>query len=901
MRLKLSRFDIAASTTIFLFFWAVYLYTLAPGILFEDTGEFALSLFSLGVSHPPGYPLYTLLGPLFNFLPFASPAFCANIISAFLGALGISVLYFACRSFGFSSTAAAPAAVACGVSLTIWSQSIISEVYSLKLLLDALMLYAIGRMAAGRTRWIAAGGLIAALTAANHYTSLVAFLPVWLLFAVTTAKTKAVRIIGTMATAALALVSLTILYASIPLRAAAGPAFNWQNPATVQTFFKHIERTQYEHWEQQLSFHLPTVLKYVAGFFNHLPMEFNVILLFIAIFGFALLLSSRLRESAALLWLFLVQSVGVMLIVRFHYNELGLSVVRVFYIGAYIAVAIMIAAGIDGIINRLDAFRTKTPGVIVSIAALVAAVAPLHGNFIANNISKDNRTSVFARDILRFLPRDAVLYLKGSHFTIPIMYTMDTGNLRSDILQIDMTGNLLQETIKDIYGKNYNQREIEAVIDEVYRKFENKRIQAFTTPRLFEGLPADFKLRGPFYYLADEPSCNFVGWNSDAYGYKPGGDKNRDYETRQLGAFFQARKAECDFMNGDHKSAFDELDKAVASMPGSANTMLFAGQLADRYGFRNIAAMYYNKALALDPTFTDALLQLGQMMIEVQGRETPENRNFVSAEEYFKKALAVSPGNVQARLALANIAVQNRDFATAEDYYKKLLEEFPENILIYNNLANLYIKTRRINEASKLYETALAYDPDSALTNLNYGSFLIDTGRTDRAFELLRKHIAIMPQSSYGHYNLGLAFHKIGDYNNSVIHYRKAVEIEPKLAQAWTNLISVLLEMDNLREAAATADKSPEPALHWQGIVKQLVSADMSDRALNLLKTSHGPVEAWAAFIILNIQKGRINEAGAAINAMEPLYGDNHADLLKELKDKLAEARSALEPVGGSK
>jgi hypothetical protein len=41
---------------------ALYLVTLAPDVLPADNGEFQLVAAVLGVAHPPGYPLHTLLG-----------------------------------------------------------------------------------------------------------------------------------------------------------------------------------------------------------------------------------------------------------------------------------------------------------------------------------------------------------------------------------------------------------------------------------------------------------------------------------------------------------------------------------------------------------------------------------------------------------------------------------------------------------------------------------------------------------------------------------------------------------------------------------------------------------------------------------------------------------------------
>jgi len=46
-------------------FW-IYVKTLAPTVSFFDSGELISAVHSLGVAHPPGYPLYVLLGWLFS-------------------------------------------------------------------------------------------------------------------------------------------------------------------------------------------------------------------------------------------------------------------------------------------------------------------------------------------------------------------------------------------------------------------------------------------------------------------------------------------------------------------------------------------------------------------------------------------------------------------------------------------------------------------------------------------------------------------------------------------------------------------------------------------------------------------------------------------------------------------
>lgn len=73
----------------------LYLATLAPSIvtLFDDSLEFQLVTYQLGIAHPTGYPLYTLLGKLFTFIPVGNIAYRVNLMSAVFGAATVALLF----------------------------------------------------------------------------------------------------------------------------------------------------------------------------------------------------------------------------------------------------------------------------------------------------------------------------------------------------------------------------------------------------------------------------------------------------------------------------------------------------------------------------------------------------------------------------------------------------------------------------------------------------------------------------------------------------------------------------------------------------------------------------------------------------------------------------------------
>jgi hypothetical protein len=81
---------------IFVFISALilYLYTMAPTASFWDPGEFIAAAYGLEVNHPPGAPLFLLVGHLFSmFLPKHLVAPAVNFVSVLTSSLTIMLLY----------------------------------------------------------------------------------------------------------------------------------------------------------------------------------------------------------------------------------------------------------------------------------------------------------------------------------------------------------------------------------------------------------------------------------------------------------------------------------------------------------------------------------------------------------------------------------------------------------------------------------------------------------------------------------------------------------------------------------------------------------------------------------------------------------------------------------------
>jgi hypothetical protein len=123
--------------------FALYLLTLAPSTAMWDTSEYMAAAYTLGLPHPPGNPLFVLLGRVFSVLPIA-PAVATriNVLAALSSATAAAMWFLVAErvTAGWFSLrwqrwmAGALAVIIGGTAFTVWNQSVVNEkVYTVSL------------------------------------------------------------------------------------------------------------------------------------------------------------------------------------------------------------------------------------------------------------------------------------------------------------------------------------------------------------------------------------------------------------------------------------------------------------------------------------------------------------------------------------------------------------------------------------------------------------------------------------------------------------------------------------------------------------------------------------------------------------------------------------------------
>ncbi len=150
--------SIAGLSFIGIAFFLLYVATLAPDILPADSGEFQLVAAELGVAHPPGFPLYTLIANLFTRLPIGpSAAYRVNLLSAVISAFTLILVYLSVYELTRSVAAALLSALALGTATTFWAQATTANIRALNGLFVALALFALFMLAGEKLRLSSSG------------------------------------------------------------------------------------------------------------------------------------------------------------------------------------------------------------------------------------------------------------------------------------------------------------------------------------------------------------------------------------------------------------------------------------------------------------------------------------------------------------------------------------------------------------------------------------------------------------------------------------------------------------------------------------------------------------------------------------------------------------------------
>ena len=447
------------------FVFIIYMFTLAPSVVQIDSGELATVQATLGIAHPTGYPLFTMLGYIFSLIPLPfTKIFQLNILAAIYCSAAVGVFTYTIKycldnlsSFKtrksikkeqskkekkkskeqnstekaieipeyFKLLTAVFGGLTLAFSRTFWFQGTSVEVYSLHLLLITLVLLFLLKAYVKSfendklSHWLVFSFFLS-LGFTNHLTTLM-ILPgtAYLYFSrykFNTASFKKLALMILLFAAVLAAV-----YSYLPLRASQNPILNWGNPVDWERIYRHITGRQYQVW---LFTSFDSAGKQFSHFWSILPFEFfvGVVLALIGLFV-------SIFKSRVLAWFILITFVFTLL----YSINYDIHDIDSYFLLSFVMLAFFAAFGALKILEM----KTLQKNLAIIILAVVIAIQ-LFFNFRDVNQSNVHTYEDYTKAVMNTVPENSIIFsYQWDYFISASYYYQFIENYRRDITIID--------------------------------------------------------------------------------------------------------------------------------------------------------------------------------------------------------------------------------------------------------------------------------------------------------------------------------------------------------------------------------------------------------------------------------------------------------------------------------
>ncbi|HZE59505.1 MAG TPA: DUF2723 domain-containing protein [Burkholderiales bacterium] len=427
----MARRDWLEAGVIALALFALYAATAPRTIALEDDGLFVLGAYFLGNGHPPGYPLFMLIGKLFTYLPFGSVAYRVHLVSAFFGGLTCAGLWLCARCLAPGRLPAYLAAFGLALSPVFWSQATIAEVYTLNTFFFVTLTLLALRGAP--LPWIA---FVYGLSLTNHWPLMGLVTPAFfaLLWPRRFELLRRLPLLFVLAVIGLA------PYAWMVVRSWQWLPISYHGPIeSFAEFWYVLSRKGYAHVDASVSWSWLDRIKFFEFMVGQLFYQLAVAGTLLAALGCAV--QRRVLGAPKALFLtiaFVMPSFGLLMMLRFDYDALLKHVFHVYPLPAYVAAALWMAIGLAWLIER---YRLRQPLATAAGFGTLALVAIVGGQ--ANLFTDEEWGARYAKTVLSILPKDAVLFVRGDVDLAPIGYFYLVEGWRPDIELYHSAGRVL--------------------------------------------------------------------------------------------------------------------------------------------------------------------------------------------------------------------------------------------------------------------------------------------------------------------------------------------------------------------------------------------------------------------------------------------------------------------------
>lgn len=730
------KIDRLIALILFAVVFSVYLITLSPSVSFWDSGEFIAASYTLGIPHPPGTPLYVLLGRVFALLPLASVAIRVNLLSAIPSALAVAFLYrvlmlIAQRMIDSAEeragvniyrAGAAAGAMIAAFGSTWWTNAIESEVYALSgfvisVSLWILLKWGYGERPAADRRPLILIAYILSLSIGVHLGTYLA-LPAFVLFVFAVDRRAFIDWRFLALTVLFTLLGVTV-HAYLPIRSTLNPIIDEANPETSTEMVDFLLRKQYKPstpWIREAAWDYQ-----IGMYWKYFKDQFGAVLPLLGAIGMAGHFRRDRKSFPLYATLFLITSLFLIFYMNFTDHEVRdrdyFFAPSFFFWAGWIGLG---AAYAVEWLRRLPAARFMNGRAGMSIAIIFILLLPTYvcavhfrthdrrGNFIARE---------YAWNILNFLEKDALVFTNGDNDTFPLWYIQEVEGVRKDVRVVNLA-------LLNTHWYIWQLKHLEP------------KIPISLSDRDIENLQPYMKRDGTVVYVKDiavSTILSSVKFNRPIYFAVTVSDL-MGLETRNLlkleGLVFrlmpdvQERVVDIETTEKNlwERYRFDgildrdlKLDNRIYRSPHQRNLITNYSAAFSRLAIQYRNESLYDKALLnlkmageISPNYRVYQSLMGPLLIEAGQTE--------NAETFFLAQIEERPDSVMPWLGLGYIREQQKQHPEAEEYYRRGISLAPGKKEPYDRLFRMLASMGELERAKEVLTDWARIDPDDEET-----------------------------------------------------------------------------------------------------------------------------------------------------------------------------------------
>jgi Tfp pilus assembly protein PilF len=769
---------------VFIVAFGVYVYTLCPTVYWDDAGELIVACYTLGIPHPPGHPLYAIIGKLFTLVPLGSPAFRVNLMSAFFGALTCVMLFQVVRELiraeeqirAYADFAGVSAALCAAFSVSLWDQSVVAEtttLHSFFMMAVTLLAFRIDATASGDTsltRRLLALSFIFGLSFTNHVAGLffVPSLAFILIHRLRLGVFRPSRLLAMLLLFALGL----LVYLYLPVRSRFDPPIDWGNPETMNNFLWVVTARQYSSnlWR------VPSLVAFLRGLSDVLK-TFLSDLTWLGC-AFALVGALRLWRARKPV---LVYGIIVMLILFFI--SLNSAYISVYLVPAVLMLAIWAGFGIAflchqarHVTSNLSGFRKGLLGRSSHVVAVSLVLILLFVHFPMTNKRQHVYPKEYGVSLLSPLPENAILITGSADPLFICWYLQYCEGYRTDVKVITRNG-----MIRPGYLEQIRRQYPDLNIPVEFRYEDDTSVRPSYIHERGTGLP----------------------WYVNSY-FK----RLYDLNVPEFSMFWEGIESNQLLMERfvPHKLVFQILPPGQDPDSVPCEIMSTA-EIEERIGHDLAAGRIYGNHL-----FSYAVYY-----------QWHNDRG--AAERYYRDALKLYPRDAR---ALNNIGALLAESGKDDEAFEKFLLAFrlgPDDPTSNHNVGQMLLNRGEVRKAIPYFRRAIASDTPGFEDYHSLGLCWADLGKNKQAVEMFKKALLLKPDSPEALSSLGVAYLRLKETQNAAKLLKMAVELEPGSVENWYNFACLqALEGNvsgsteslrkalslNYQKAYALASKDPE-------------------------------------------------------------------------------------------